>query len=327
MEFRSWEDAAFALLPFDWSHTHRSASAARIALEIAERARESRKPLLVFYWSDDERPISVPGAIFFRTSMRKGRDYWHRAFAMPGWLQDPLEVGPPEMIGPRPWESRPRIGFCGLTSPAGSHDVRLRRLRRTVKGIAHLLGLARIPDLTPTLLRRAALDVLTGDQRVDTDFVERDQFFGGAALPDGTYDREKHATVRRDYSANILGTDYTLCIRGAGNFSHRYFDTLAAGRIPILVDTNGGLPFDFVIDWSSCGPIVPASSLRALPGAVLEFHSRLGARGFVERQRENRRLYEKYLSPEGFFSRFPLHFKPRNGRTAGDSPSQPAPAR
>jgi hypothetical protein len=149
---------------------------------------------------------------------------------------------------------------------------------------------------------------LAHDDRLETNFVERQQFFGGAALSHGTYDEEKRAAVRLDYVTNMLATDYTLCVRGAGNFSHRYFDTLAAGRFPLLVDTRGGIPFDFLIEWRQCGPVVSAHELHRLPEAVLRFHATLGPSGFQALQMANRRLYERYLSPEGFFAQFPFHF-------------------
>src|SRR5262249_31017640 len=144
-----------------------------------------------------------------------------------------------------PKDQRPTVGFCGATAPSGIHGARFRHLRRRIKSFAHSLSLARIPDLTPMMLRRTALDVFAADHRLKTIFVERSHFFGGAALPDGTYDQTKRQQVWAEYVENILSSNYTLCVRGAGNFSHRYFDTLAAGRIPVLVDTAGGIPFDF----------------------------------------------------------------------------------
>src|SRR5215831_21344975 len=66
-----WDTANFVLLPFDWSHTKSSSQAFRTAVELALKARASHKSLLAFYWSDDERPVSLPNTVFFRTSIRR----------------------------------------------------------------------------------------------------------------------------------------------------------------------------------------------------------------------------------------------------------------
>ena len=76
----------------------------------------------------------------------------------------------------------------------------------------------------------------------------------------------------------------------------------------MLVDTGGGIPSDFLVDWKVCGPVVPASDLVRAPDIVLEFHGKQSPEQFLLRQQENRRLFEQYLSPEGFFARFPFAF-------------------
>jgi hypothetical protein len=118
----------------------------------------------------------------------------------------------------------------------------------------------------------------------------------------------KQASARREYVENMVGTDYTLCVRGAGNYSYRYFDTLGTGRIPLLVDTDGGIPYDFLLDWREAGPIVSVRDLRHLPEALLDFHHSLHPDDFLTLQVANRTRYEEYLTPEGFFRNLPLHF-------------------
>jgi hypothetical protein len=40
----------------------------------------------------------------------------------------------------------------------------------------------------------------------------------------------------------LNSSDYILCPRGAGNTSIRFFESLSAGRTPILVDSGGSFP-------------------------------------------------------------------------------------
>ena len=55
--------------------------------------------------------------------------------------------------------------------------------------------------------------------------------------------------LRKEYYQNIDNTDYTLCIRGTGNFSVQFYQTLALGRIPIFINTDCILPFEKEINW------------------------------------------------------------------------------
>ena len=53
-----------------------------------------------------------------------------------------------------------------------------------------------------------------------------------------------------EYWNNMLDSPFILCIRGNGNFSVRFYETLALGRIPILIDTDCVLPLSNEIDWN-----------------------------------------------------------------------------
>jgi hypothetical protein len=106
---------------------------------------------------------------------------------------------------------------------------------------------------------------------------------------------------------NMYSSDYVLCIRGAGNYSVRYFDTFALGRVPVMLDTGGGFPYDFEVPWPSRGPWISVDELASLPEILLEFHARHTPETLETLQRENRNLWEKWLSPEGFFRELPRH--------------------
>jgi len=114
--------------------------------------------------------------------------------------------------------------------------------------------------------------------------------------------------VRREYVQNIVESDYVVCTRGAGNFSYRLYETLSCGRIPVFVDTDCVLPYDFLVDWREHCVWVEEDDLPQIGERVLEFHEGLGEKEFVELQHHCRRFWEQYISPEGFFSNFHRHF-------------------
>ena len=316
LRWDDWPNADYVLLPFDWAYA-RSRQGATVVEMLTTRAQRDRKHLLVFYWSDDETPIPLKEATVFRTSLRRDERYWRSVFTMPGWLRDPLGLVEGASAGPRAKRLTPLVGFCGhtvLRRDAMSLPSRARRLLRS--SLVRLRVLEPRPP-TPLFLRRLALDTIRSDRRLATNFIEREAFFGGAAnLHDGTWDKARLEIVRRDYALNIVNCDYTLCIRGAGNFSHRYFDTLAAGRIPVLIDTAGGLPYDFLVDWRSSGLILSVGDLPRLPDALLSFHNALHPDDFVQLQLDNRKRFLSFLTPDGFFRHFPAHFNRGHWRGA-----------
>jgi len=191
-----------------------------------------------------------------------------REFAVPGWSMDYGQ------FPLRQWSSIPTIGFCGQVYPL---DV-----------------------------RKAALDVLDSDTRISKNFVRRDKFWGGWIAGGRKEDAGKQ--VRREFLNNMENSDYILCARGGGNFSYRIYETMMGGRIPVLVNTDCVLPYDFMINWSEFFPIIDKSDIPNIGNRLLDFHYSLSPDEFVERQNKLRKLWEEWISPLGFFSNMYRHF-------------------
>ena len=60
--------------------------------------------------------------------------------------------------------------------------------------------------------------------------------------------KESHFISRKQYRFeywnNMLSAPFTLCVRGNGNFSVRFYETLALGRIPVFYNSDCVLPLD-----------------------------------------------------------------------------------
>jgi hypothetical protein len=305
------ERADYFVLPFDWRDAVRRPEARALATRAAASALSHGKRLLVFYWSDPSDRVPIEEALVFRTSLDRGPRYGVSEFCQPGWYEDPLrwcEGG----WAPPPFAPRPRVSFCGHSVGRTGRRTRLawrvKELARSALGASHQeYSRLRRPPLE---LRREILRVLTRARAVDTDFVIRERFYGGAGAT-GAWDFARKTEVRREYVANIMGSPYVACMRGAGNYSYRYFETLACGRIPLVIDTGGGFPYDFEIDWRTRGPWVPVDDFRRAPEYLQDFHRRFDAESLAAFCRQNRELWRRFLSPEGFFSSFHRHFEPR----------------
>jgi hypothetical protein len=135
----------------------------------------------------------------------------------------------------------------------------------------------------------------------------RRNFLGGA-INAGNVDARAMQKVRREYVENMVESDYILCARGAGNFSYRLYETLSCGRIPVFIDTDCVLPYEFAIDWRDYVVWVDERDVDNVAERVVEFHERLSEQEFRELQQECRRLWETHIAPQGFFANFHRHF-------------------
>src|SRR5690606_37188550 len=93
-------------------------------------------------------------------------------------------------------------------------------------------------------------------------------------------------------------------MRGGGNFSVRFYEALAMGRIPVFINTDSSLPFDDRIDWKKHVVWVDRKDWKRAGEKVADFHSRLSNEEFEILQVENRKLWEEKLGYGGFFKNF-----------------------
>jgi hypothetical protein len=107
--------------------------------------------------------------------------------------------------------------------------------------------------------------------------------------------------ARREYYSNMLSGSYTLCMRGGGNFSYRFYEALSFGRVPVLIDTDNVLPFEDHIDWDKY--IMRISFDDFMKSNISDFVTNRRANFSPI---ENRKLWEKWFSPEGYAKNWTL---------------------
>jgi hypothetical protein len=258
-----------------------------------------------FLRTDYVQPLGLDGARVFRTAL-------HRAmrspdeFALPGFHEDLLAYVGGRMIERRK-PARPTVGFCGGVVRERRADS-LRQKAALAAGRAKWASLAVLgrPDERDLYARSEALDALHAQDSVDTSIVVRDvPGWGGSPAEQ---DPKLWDRVRREYVDISINSDYALCVRGVGNWSYRFSEVLSLGRIPVLVDTHGVLPYDFLVKWSDHMVVVDRKDVGQIGERVAAFHEGLTDADFVELQHACRRLWEEYLSPLGYFKNFHHHF-------------------
>lgn len=276
------ESADLAVFPTEWSP-----SLEPVVERFVAAAKEAAKPTAVFVGGDEHQQLPHDDPLVFQASLNHSRRLPNE-FAQPAWSEDFVTAHLGGLLPVRSKKATPVVGFCGLAPRSRGLRARLRS------------------HPSHTSIRAKALRLLREHNGVDTNFVERERFLGGA-ISRGQLDPGAIRRVRDEYVRNMVESDYILCSRGAGNFSYRLYETLCCGRIPIFVDTDSVLPYDFAVDWRDYCVWVDESELESIGDRVVTFHEELAEHEFVERQRECRRFWEEYLAPEGFFGRFHEH--------------------
>lgn len=102
--------------------------------------------------------------------------------------------------------------------------------------------------------RMETLNALSASPDIETAFILRDQFMGGLTQQS-----------KDEFYINMMNSHFNVCNRGAGNFSIRFYETLAAGRIPVLLDT------DIVLPAGATNCVVIAKNNAEIVSKILEF--------------------------------------------------------
>jgi hypothetical protein len=256
------------------------------AEETGRRARLAGMPCLYFGASDDHDVPDPTYGLAYRVAVNGSQVSEHVDCIAHPCIDLHQEVDA-ERARPLPWNPVPRVGFCGYVSP------RWKQFLRTLRGDT--------PRLAGHRVRRRALDALARSKRIATNFRVQTRFNGGALKARDAPDRLRQ--IRQQFLTNIFESEYTVCARGAANASIRLYETLAAGRVPVIIDTDCALPLRNDIDWSRHAVIVGEAHLADAGTLVADFHARHRGDAFTALQLANRQLWVDWLEPSSFLRR------------------------
>lgn len=278
MEFVDHPDRADVVLCAHDASRHRAAARTVTAAVVA-----TGKSTFLHSDSDDVRPTEPVRGKVFRSSILASRRLAHEEIAT-GCVPDLVAERSGAMPLRAPWTDRPTLGFMGHVASG------LRSIGYLRHGWEHFHGFT---------LRERVLRAFEASGAVEVAFTRRGTNLGP---PMAGVDADEHRReMRRQYVDSVFSNSYALCVRGAGNWSYRFFEALSAGRIPVLIDTDCALPLERTIDWDRHLCRIPVNRLSHAPRLLEEFHGRLGPEGHAAMQAGNRELWRDRLSPESFF--------------------------
>jgi hypothetical protein len=291
------------VLPKEWNYYlwHKKQDEANA---LAEDANKHGKKILIWFRGDLPPRIRFKNAVVFKCAMERSRRKPDH-FAAPFFINDPTLKFSEGQIKTRTKRDQPTVGFCGYAAlnPVKLAYSLVANYRTNLSISLGRSNYESAPILPATMLRARVLNLLEKDKAINTNFVVRDKYRAGVSAKSKDAD-----TIEREFFQNIYESDYVVCVRGYGNWSVRLYETLACGRIPIFVDTDCVLPYDFAVDWKRYCVWVDAKDVSRIAEIVSDFHAGLTPEDFVERQHSCRRLWEERLSLAGFMTHLPEHF-------------------
>ncbi|WP_405223497.1 exostosin family protein [Dokdonia sp. Asnod1-B02] len=264
-------------------------------------AQKNDKKLMVYTGGDYGKTFNDDTIIVWRNAGFKKSNDTH-TIIIPAFIDDPLQRKGMNHKAIA-YAARPQISFTGFAT-ASLKEV-LRATTATLK--ANVYRLCNKDQSDKQVLFNAArerfkyLKQLEQSEIIETDFIYRSKYRAGVKT------QQERARTTEEFYTNLSESPYTFCLRGAGNFSVRFYESLASGRIPVLVDTDCQLPLEHVINWHEHACIVHDD--ENLIKALKTFHKKYNQDSFTKLQESNRNLYQNYLVRDRFFCSLYNHLK------------------
>ena len=144
--------------------------------------------------------------------------------------------------------------------------------------------------------RKEIINYINNINNLKKNFIIRNDFWGGNIWG---------SNVRNEYINNTLNSDFVICVRGAGNFSYRFYETLCLGRIPIVLDTDLDLPFNDFIDYDNKILIIKINEINTIEHKILTFWDNII--DYKKLQLDLINFWSETLSPIGFIKTLNTH--------------------
>jgi hypothetical protein len=292
-------NAEICILTYQWQYyvAYNKILEAETELKVA---RTHGKPLVIFSGGDFPANVPFEDVVLIEAAGYHSTPGLRYHSAQPSYFKDYLDIYCGSELKLRPKRDIPVVGFCGQASSSPLQSAyRKLRLHRQQRQYRQGCRKWEPPPFETTSFRTQVLKQFENQPGISTNYILRKRYRAGE-----TQDKSHHHPAKIDFVNNILNSDYTLCMRGGGNFSVRFYETLCLGRIPIFIDTDCLLPFQDEIDYKAIFPWIDIKDLLYAAEIVRDFHAKLSNDDFIDLQKACRDLWLEHMIPDGFHRDF-----------------------
>jgi hypothetical protein len=164
-------------------------------------------------------------------------------------------------------------------------DEKFNSLEKTEKPIVGFCGNVK----NNTGKRQSTINAISSSKNITSNFDTKLSFWGG---------NPHNEKIIEDFKKNILESHFTICNRGVGNFSMRFYQVLSLGRIPVLIDSDMIFPFENEINWDNL--IIKANNEIELVNKIEKFWTIKSNDEIIELELKCKKVFQEYLTPTGF---------------------------
>ncbi|KJJ38192.1 exostosin domain-containing protein [Aequorivita vladivostokensis] len=294
------QEADLVILTMAWNYYVKTKQES-LAITFVNECGALNKKVIAFNAGDFGVQIPYYGnLIVLRPSGYKSK-FTNNEYALPAFIADPLKkYFETDKIFERPYQTKAIVGFCGQANPSAFNAAK-EVFKTSLRNLKSFIGKSKDEAqqlLSTSFLRASVLQTLQNSKDIQTNFILRKKYRAGI-----TEHKDIHSTTLEFYN-NLKDSDYVVCVRGAGNFSVRFYETLAMGRIPVFINTDCALPLDKIIDWKKHVVWIEYQERKQVVEKVKKFHKTLTDEEFRALQISNRTIWMEKLSMNGFFNHF-----------------------
>ena len=293
------EHSDYCILTMSWLY-YKMTKQDQKAIAFIEKANKLNKKVIVSLPSDFgiKIPNHLDVIILRAQGYRSKLNIFHQC--VPVFIPDPLyKHYDSREVFERSYNKQPTVGFCGQAD--GGKAEALKEVAKIVaRNWLYYLGIRYKKShkiIASKYLRYRLIELLKRDKRIRSNFILRKKHRAGVEL---LKTRDTHKSTL-DFFDNIKDSDYVICARGVGNFSVRLYETLAMGRIPVIIDTDCMLPHDTYFDWKKNVVWVDYKERTKIADKIFEFHNSLDQESLSKIFVENRKLWEDKLRLKTYF--------------------------
>jgi len=191
----------------------------------------------------------------------------------------------------------PSIGFCGWAHTSVPKRTFLTMRFNVLYLWDFIFGTHFAVKTKGIYFRSRAMDAFRKAKETVNNFIIRGSFSG--RIDSVEIDPKK---ARMEFVSNIQDNDFSLCVKGDGNHSVRFFEALSLGRTPFLLDTDVTLPLEKTIDYKSICVSLSYKEVSVASESLARFYNSITDESFQEMQQSAREIYQKYLALPAFLT-------------------------
>lgn len=139
--------------------------------------------------------------------------------------------------------------------------------------------------------RKDTIDILKKEKNIKFNFIKREK---------GLWIYEKKNN-RKEYIDNMIKSDFPLVIRWFWNFSFRLSEVMSLWKIPLFIDTDCKLPFNYEVDYKELFIRVPYKDINKIY-EYMDIYINKNENKIIEIQKKIREIYEKYYTLTWYYS-------------------------